>query len=138
MPPLEVYEGSDGVLVIYNGVTRATRIAKILTRDACASHHCGPLATGIRLGTDHRRSFAMTTTTTRQEATEILTELVERSPQIRLGQLLAHLGFLGQDRTGHDLWEIDDEEFLAVLAHHREELNRLSDSNPVLQHAVES
>ena len=28
MPPLEVYEGSDGVLVIYNGVTRATRIAK--------------------------------------------------------------------------------------------------------------
>jgi hypothetical protein len=27
MPPIEVYEGSDGVLVIYNGVTRATRIA---------------------------------------------------------------------------------------------------------------
>jgi len=29
MPPLIVYEGSDGVLVIYNGVTRATRIAKL-------------------------------------------------------------------------------------------------------------
>lgn len=29
MPPLIVYEGTDGVLVIYNGVTRATRIAKI-------------------------------------------------------------------------------------------------------------
>jgi hypothetical protein len=29
MPPLWVYEGSDGVLVIYNGVTRATRIAKL-------------------------------------------------------------------------------------------------------------
>jgi hypothetical protein len=29
MPPLEVYEGSDGVLVIYSGVTRATRIAKL-------------------------------------------------------------------------------------------------------------
>src|SRR6478609_5442918 len=29
MPPLEVYEGTDGVLVIYNGVTRATRIAKL-------------------------------------------------------------------------------------------------------------
>ena len=24
-----VYEGSDGVLVLYNGVTRATRIAKL-------------------------------------------------------------------------------------------------------------
>lgn len=29
MPPLVVYEGMDGVLVIYNGVTRATRIAKL-------------------------------------------------------------------------------------------------------------
>ena len=29
MPPIETYEGSDGVLVIYNGVTRATRIAKL-------------------------------------------------------------------------------------------------------------
>jgi predicted TIM-barrel enzyme len=31
MPPIIVYEGSDGVLVIYNGVTRATRIAKLAT-----------------------------------------------------------------------------------------------------------
>jgi hypothetical protein len=29
MPPLIVYEGSDGLLVVYNGVTRATRIAKL-------------------------------------------------------------------------------------------------------------
>jgi hypothetical protein len=28
MPPPIVYEGTDGVLVLYNGVTRATRIAK--------------------------------------------------------------------------------------------------------------
>ena len=30
MPPLEVKRGSDGELVIYNGVTRATRVAKYL------------------------------------------------------------------------------------------------------------
>lgn len=30
MPPLEVSRGSDGELVINNGVTRATRIAKLL------------------------------------------------------------------------------------------------------------
>ena len=29
MPPIIAYEGSDGILVIYNGVTRATRIAKL-------------------------------------------------------------------------------------------------------------
>jgi hypothetical protein len=30
MPPIEVYEGSDGELMIANGVTRATRVAKLL------------------------------------------------------------------------------------------------------------
>jgi hypothetical protein len=30
MPPLMGYEGSDGVLEIYDGVTRATRVAKLL------------------------------------------------------------------------------------------------------------
>lgn len=29
MPPLWVYEAADGVLVVYNGVTRATRLAKL-------------------------------------------------------------------------------------------------------------
>jgi hypothetical protein len=29
MPPLWVYEASDGALVVYNGVTRATRMAKL-------------------------------------------------------------------------------------------------------------
>ena len=29
MPALVVYEGSDGVLVLYDGVTRATRVAKL-------------------------------------------------------------------------------------------------------------
>lgn len=28
-PPPWVYEGTDGVLMLYNGVTRATRIAKL-------------------------------------------------------------------------------------------------------------
>lgn len=31
MPPLWVYRESDGGLVIYNGVTRATRIARLAT-----------------------------------------------------------------------------------------------------------
>jgi hypothetical protein len=30
MQPPWVYEGTDGVLMLYNGVTRATRIAKLV------------------------------------------------------------------------------------------------------------
>ncbi|MEX0704662.1 MAG: hypothetical protein WD069_21360 [Planctomycetales bacterium] len=62
------------------------------------------------------------TTTTRQESLEVLGELVALSPDVRLGQLLAHLGFLGEDQTGRSLWDIDDEQLLAVLHHHRTEL----------------
>jgi hypothetical protein len=32
MPPPWVYEGTDGVPMLYNGVTRATRIAKLAPR----------------------------------------------------------------------------------------------------------
>ena len=59
---------------------------------------------------------------TRNEALGVLAEVCELSPDVRLGQLLAHLGFLGEDQTGRSLWNIDDEQLLAVLYHHREEL----------------
>ena len=62
------------------------------------------------------------TSATRQEALTVLAELCELSPDARLGQLLAHLGFLGEDQTGRSLWDIDDEQLLAALYHHRAEL----------------
>jgi hypothetical protein len=78
--------------------------------------------------------------TTRNEALAVLAELCGLSPDVRLGQLLAHLGFLGEDQTGRSLWDIDDEQLLAVLYHHREELvarqSEPSQSNPAAQIAA--
>ena len=59
---------------------------------------------------------------TRREALDVLAELCELSPDVRLGQLMAQLGFLGQDQTDRSLWDINDEQLLAVLYRHREEL----------------
>jgi hypothetical protein len=72
------------------------------------------------------------TTPTQSEALAVLAELCALSPDIRLGQLMAHLGFLGEDQTGRTLWDIDDEQLLAVMYHHRGELiTRMPDgSNP--------
>jgi hypothetical protein len=58
---------------------------------------------------------------TQRDALAVLAEVCELSPDLRLGQLLAHLGFLGEDQTGRCLWDIDDEQLLAVLYHHRAE-----------------
>ena len=57
-----------------------------------------------------------------REALSVLTEVWELSPDIRLGQLFAHLGFLGEVRLGRSLGYIDDDELLSVLYKHREEL----------------
>ena len=59
---------------------------------------------------------------TQREALSVLEEVVGLSPDVRLGQLFAHLGFLGEDQTGRSLGNIDDEQLLAVLYHHRSEL----------------
>ena len=43
MPPLEVKRGSDGELAIYDGVTRATRVAKYLAGAAIMVEVTGDL-----------------------------------------------------------------------------------------------
>ena len=58
----------------------------------------------------------------KREALALLAELCEMSPDIRLGQLLAHLGFLGEDQTGRSLWDIDDDQFLDAVKQHQAEL----------------
>jgi len=65
-----------------------------------------------------------------REALAVLAELCELSPDVRLGQLLAHVGFLGEDQTGRSLWDIDDDELLAVLFHHRAELAGRQQDSP--------
>jgi hypothetical protein len=54
MPPLQAYEGSDGVLELYDGVTRATRVAKLLPGTRVRVEVIGklkrPKAKGRRVG----------------------------------------------------------------------------------------
>jgi hypothetical protein len=57
-----------------------------------------------------------------REALSVLAEIWELSPDVRLGQLFAHLGFLGECHLGRGLGYIDDDELLSVLYRHRAEL----------------
>jgi hypothetical protein len=75
---------------------------------------------------------------TQREALDVLAELCDLSPDVRLGQLLAHLGFLGEDQTGRSLWDIDDEQLLGVLYHHRTELAKRKEALPERMIAAES
>ncbi len=65
-----------------------------------------------------------------REALTVLAEVWSMSPEVRLGQLLAHLGFLGDAYLGRGLGEIDDDELLAILYRHRSELEARSGGTP--------
>jgi hypothetical protein len=62
--------------------------------------------------------------TTHKEIIQKLTLLCELSPDVRFGQLVAHMGFLAEDMGLRGLGDIEDGEFLRVLEHHRAELLR--------------
>jgi hypothetical protein len=57
-----------------------------------------------------------------REALAVLAEIWALSLDVRLGQLMAHLGFLGDIHVGKGLGYIDDDELNAVLYRHRAEL----------------
>jgi hypothetical protein len=54
---------------------------------------------------------------------------------VQLGQLMAHLGFMGEAHLGKGLGTIEDDELIAILYRHRAELQaRLQDTpNQALQ-----
>jgi hypothetical protein len=57
-----------------------------------------------------------------REALAVLAEVWALSPDVRLGQLFAHLGFLGEAHFGRGLGYIEDDELMSVLCRHKAEL----------------
>ena len=56
------------------------------------------------------------------EALKVLADVWNLAPDVRLGQMIAHLGFLGEVHVGKGLGYIEDDELIAVLYRHRTEL----------------
>jgi hypothetical protein len=65
-----------------------------------------------------------------REALAALAEVWALSPDVRLGQLMAHLGFLGEVHLGRSLGYIDDDELISVLYRHRAELLARTQATP--------
>ncbi|HYT95294.1 MAG TPA: hypothetical protein VEL76_41635 [Gemmataceae bacterium] len=44
-----------------------------------------------------------------------LDQIRPRCPELRFGQLIATIGMLAEDETGHSLWDVEDTDFVAAL-----------------------
>jgi hypothetical protein len=50
---------------------------------------------------------------------QILEQLADvrlRCPELRFGQLIATIGMLAEDESGHSLWDVEDADFAAALS----------------------
>ncbi len=70
------------------------------------------------------------TSDAQKEALAVLAEVCSLSPNVRIGQLLAHLGFLGEAHVGKGLGSIEDDELIAILYRHRAELLARTEGTP--------
>jgi hypothetical protein len=61
-------------------------------------------------------------TDVQKEALALLAEVWDLSSDVRLGQLMAHLGFLGESHIARGLGYVEDDELIAILYRHRAEL----------------
>lgn len=80
-------------------------------------------------------------TESQREALSVINEILSLSPDIRIGQLFAHLGFMGECHLNHGLGIIEDDEFLSILYRHRDELlarslSKVSDLNGSVSQTV--
>jgi hypothetical protein len=56
----------------------------------------------------------------RLEVLQVLTELSEVCPQIRLGQLMANLSYQARGAEVQSIWDMEDDELLAAARSHLE------------------
>lgn len=59
--------------------------------------------------------------TIRQEVLQVLAELSELAPEVRLGQLIVNLSYLARGLSNESIWDMEDDELLAVARRHLEE-----------------
>jgi len=66
----------------------------------------------------------MTPTATLSPLLQRLEELRAMCPDLRLGQLMAILGELGEDETGRGLWDLEDDQLAAAMERFANDLRR--------------
>ena len=57
----------------------------------------------------------------RQELLQVLAELSEVVPEVRLGQLLANLSYVARGLSNESIWDMEDEELPSAAREHLEQ-----------------
>lgn len=67
----------------------------------------------------------MTTAKLEDRLLERLSQVRSLRPELRFGQMVAMIGLLAEDETGHSLWDVEDVDFAAALERLTNDLTRI-------------
>ena len=65
---------------------------------------------------------------TRREILHALEQLSKLTPDVRFGQLIANLSFLASGPTNEAIWDMEDEQLLAAIRQHTDDLSQRQQS----------
>ena len=57
-----------------------------------------------------------------QKLMDAMLQVHQKAPDMRVGQLFATLGLIGEEMTGRSLWDIDDDELSVLVERFRQDL----------------
>ncbi len=66
----------------------------------------------------------MTSTELKRDILRALSELVEHTPDIRFGQLIANLSVIARGPMPEAVWDMEDDELLEAVKSHVEDFDR--------------
>ena len=66
----------------------------------------------------------MTDRNLKQEILRALADLVEQTPEVRFGQLIANLAVIARGPTPEAVWDMEDDELLAAVRSHIQDHER--------------
>jgi hypothetical protein len=66
----------------------------------------------------------MTSTELKRDILRALSELVEHTPDVRFGQLIANLSVIARGPTPEAIWDMEDDELLDAIKSHVEDYER--------------
>ena len=107
----------DDGLVLYNGMTRASRIAKLAPGTLIRVEVVGELKRLVRHYPKGRRLLVMIDPT-RRELLRLIEELSAACPEYRFGQLVLNLAFMAREDGDRLAWNLEDAEFVAAARKH--------------------
>ena len=66
----------------------------------------------------------MTNSDLKREILQALSDLVEHTPDVRFGQLIANLAVIARGPAPEAVWDMEDDELLAAVKSHIEDFER--------------